>query len=252
MGMRGGIEPAGLLAKVAAHAGPRRADDFSLLHGDGDAFLDAHLPTEAEALPRPRSSSDVPPWARQWQRTLFDAGWLLPGNPPEFGGRDATLPQQLAYLEELAERRIYHSFNPQGLGIIAASILTFGTPEQQQRWAIPILRAEITAAAERSGVALMLALPRLYEGYTTAIRKVLADGELGRLSLVRIRLAHGGSVGEGWPPAHFYDPRFVDPRPPKASRPEGFPGIILANGISEELSRRLMPQGTNPNLRRRG
>lgn len=110
------------------------------------AFLDAHLPTEAEALPRPRSSSDVPPWARQWQRTLFDAGWLLPGNPPEFGGRDATLPQQLAYLEELAERRIYHSFNPQGLGIIAASILTFGTPEQQQRWAIPILRAEITAS----------------------------------------------------------------------------------------------------------
>src|SRR6266700_3521261 len=114
------------------------------------AFLDAHLPSEAEATSRPRSSSDLPEWARRWQRTLFDAGWLLPGNPPEYGGRAATLPQQLAYLEELAGRRICHSFNPQGLGIIAASILTFGTEEQKQRWAVPILRAEITASVGMS------------------------------------------------------------------------------------------------------
>src|SRR6266704_3441603 len=109
-------------------------------------FLDASLPSEAEAIPRSGSSSDVPEWARKWQRTLFDAGWLLPGQPAEYGGRPATLPQQLAYLEELAERRIYRTFNPQGLGIIAASILTFGTEEQKRRWAVPILRAEITAS----------------------------------------------------------------------------------------------------------
>jgi alkylation response protein AidB-like acyl-CoA dehydrogenase len=110
------------------------------------AFLDANLPSEAEAVPRPRSSADIPAWARQWQRTLFEAGWLLPANPPEYGGRNATLQQQFAHLEELSRRRIYHSFNPQGLGIIAASLLTFGTDEQKQRWAVPILRAEITAA----------------------------------------------------------------------------------------------------------
>jgi alkylation response protein AidB-like acyl-CoA dehydrogenase len=77
---------------------------------------------------------------------LFDNGWLLPGNPPEFGGRNATLLQQYVYLEELGRRRIYQSFNPQGVGIIAASLLTFGTPEQKQRWAVPILRAQITAS----------------------------------------------------------------------------------------------------------
>ncbi|MET9992786.1 acyl-CoA dehydrogenase family protein [Streptomyces mutabilis] len=110
------------------------------------AFLDAHLPTEAEARERPRSSAHIPDWARRWQRKLFDEGWLLPGRPPEYGGQNATLPQQLAHLEELAHRRIYHSFNPQGLGIIAASLLTFGTDEQKRRWAVPILRAEITAA----------------------------------------------------------------------------------------------------------
>ncbi|WP_204079558.1 acyl-CoA dehydrogenase family protein, partial [Mycobacterium riyadhense] len=57
-----------------------------------------------------------------------------------------SLLQQYVHLEELSRRRIYPSFNPQGVGIIAASLLTFGTPEQKQRWAIPILRAEITAS----------------------------------------------------------------------------------------------------------
>ncbi|MFI8194056.1 hypothetical protein ACIF8T_35815 [Streptomyces sp. NPDC085946] len=57
------------------------------------AFLDAHLPTEVEARERPRSSAHVPAWARRWQRTLFKNGWLLPGQPPEYGGRNATLPQ---------------------------------------------------------------------------------------------------------------------------------------------------------------
>jgi alkylation response protein AidB-like acyl-CoA dehydrogenase len=110
------------------------------------AFLDEHLPAAAGATERSRSSSDVPAWARAWQRELFDAGWLLPGSPPEFGGRNATLPQQLACLEELSRRRVQLSFNPQGVGIIAASILSFGTAEQKRRWAVPILRAELTAS----------------------------------------------------------------------------------------------------------
>ena len=110
------------------------------------AFLDTHLPAEADTLERPRSSSHIPEWARRWQRLLFDNGWLLPGNPPEFGGRNATLLQQYVYMEELARRRMYQSFNPQGVGIIAASLLSFGTPAQKQRWAVPILRAEMTAS----------------------------------------------------------------------------------------------------------
>lgn len=112
-------------------------------------FLDSHLPElfgSPDVLVRPRSSSDIPEWARRWQRLLFDNGWLLPGNPPEFGGRNASLLEQYVYSEELSRRRMYQSFNPQGVGIIAASLLSFGTPEQKQRWAIPILRAEITAS----------------------------------------------------------------------------------------------------------
>jgi alkylation response protein AidB-like acyl-CoA dehydrogenase len=120
--------------------------DVEAFRAEFIAFLDAHLPAQAEAVERPRSSSHIPAWARNWQRLLFDTGWLLPGNPPEFGGRNATLLQQYVYLEELGRRRIYQSFNPQGVGIIAASLLAFGTRAQQQRWAVPILRAEITAS----------------------------------------------------------------------------------------------------------
>jgi alkylation response protein AidB-like acyl-CoA dehydrogenase len=110
------------------------------------AFLDQNAPADADAIERPRSSSHVPDWARRWQRLLFDDGWLVPGNPPEFGGRNATILQQYVHQTELARRRIVPSFNSQGVGIIAASLITFGTPEQQRTWAIPILRAEITAA----------------------------------------------------------------------------------------------------------
>ncbi len=110
------------------------------------AFCDEHVPAEARLLERPRSVSHMPDWARQWQRLLFDNGWLLPPQPPEYGGRNAGVLEHFVYLEELARRRIYHSFNPQGVDIVAASLLTFGTDEQKQRWAVPVLRAERTAS----------------------------------------------------------------------------------------------------------
>ena len=111
-----------------------------------EAWLDEHAPAEAEATERSRSSAHVPAWARRWQRDLFDHGWLVPGNPPEFGGRNATVVEQFVHHEVLARRSIYLSFNPQGLGIVVPSLLAFGTDPQKQRWALPLLRAEITAA----------------------------------------------------------------------------------------------------------
>ena len=120
--------------------------DIESFRAEFAAFLDEHLPSASEAMQRPQSSSDLPPWARRWQRLLFDNGWLVPGNPPEFGGRNASILEQYVYFEELSRRRMVHSFNIQGVGIIAASLLTFGTPEQRAKWAVPILRADITAA----------------------------------------------------------------------------------------------------------
>ena len=120
--------------------------DVEAFRAEFVAFLDQHLPEDTEALERSRSSSHIPQWARHWQRLMFDHGWLLPGNPPEFGGRNATILQQYVHQEELARRRAYLTFNPQGVGIVSASLISFGTPDQQRRWAVPILRAEMTAS----------------------------------------------------------------------------------------------------------
>ncbi|MBX7453761.1 acyl-CoA dehydrogenase family protein [Mycolicibacterium sp. 3033] len=120
--------------------------DVEEFRAEFSAFLDEHTPSAADTLERPRSVSHMPQWARDFQRLLFDNGWLLPAQPPEFGGRNATVLQTFVHAEELCRRRIYHSFNPQGVNIIAASLLTFGTDEQKHRWAVPVLRGERTAS----------------------------------------------------------------------------------------------------------
>ncbi|ABM14939.1 MULTISPECIES: acyl-CoA dehydrogenase family protein [Mycolicibacterium] len=120
--------------------------DVEEFRAEFSAFLDEHTPSAAETLERPRSVSHMPQWAREWQRLLFDNGWLLPAQPPEFGGRNASVLQTFVHAEELCRRRIYHSFNPQGVNIIAASLLTFGTDEQKHQWAVPVLRGERTAS----------------------------------------------------------------------------------------------------------
>ena len=80
----------------------------------------------------PESSAHVPEWARPFQRRLFDAGWLVPGYPPEYGGRNASFFEQIVYLQEMGRRHITISFNPQGLSIITPSILAFGAEEQKR------------------------------------------------------------------------------------------------------------------------
>ena len=110
------------------------------------AWLDANLPSGSTTSERPTSSAGIPSWSRAFQRKMFDDGWLVPGYPTEFGGRNAGLSEQMVYFEELAERHVSRSLNPQGLGIIASSIIEFGDDGQRRDYAIPILRAEITAA----------------------------------------------------------------------------------------------------------
>jgi alkylation response protein AidB-like acyl-CoA dehydrogenase len=121
-------------------------DDIEAFRQELSDWLDANAPVLGPDAERNRSSAHVPDWAQAWQQQLFDAGYLVPGNPPEYGGRNASLLEQFVHLEELGRRRITPSFNPQGLSIITPSLLSFGTEEQKQRWARPILRAEITAA----------------------------------------------------------------------------------------------------------
>jgi alkylation response protein AidB-like acyl-CoA dehydrogenase len=102
------------------------------------AFLDEHAPPETRT--RRDFASDargehpdelIPQWARDWQATLFDHGWMIPGYPPELGGRNATPVQTLVYLEEMANRGIPRSLHFPGYAIVAPTLLEFGSPGQK-------------------------------------------------------------------------------------------------------------------------
>jgi alkylation response protein AidB-like acyl-CoA dehydrogenase len=110
------------------------------------AWLAENRPTDEEMAADPAlSSAHVPGWARAWTRRMFDAGWLVPGWPPERGGRNAGPIETLVYQEELTRAGIPRTTNPQGLGIVAPSILDYGTDEQIRDYAMPILRGELSA-----------------------------------------------------------------------------------------------------------
>ena len=98
------------------------------------AFLDEHAPTETRTrrdYAMTQHQEVVPQWARDWQATLFDHGWMIPGYPPERGGRNASPIQTLVYLEEMSARGIPRSLHFPGYAIVAPSLLDFGTLEQQ-------------------------------------------------------------------------------------------------------------------------
>jgi alkylation response protein AidB-like acyl-CoA dehydrogenase len=109
-------------------------------------WLAENAPSGDEMAADPASgSASLPSWARAWTRRMFDAGWLVPGWPPERGGRNAGPVESLVYLEELMAAGIPRTTNPQGLGIVAPSLFDFGNDEQIRDYAMPILRGERSA-----------------------------------------------------------------------------------------------------------
>jgi alkylation response protein AidB-like acyl-CoA dehydrogenase len=123
------------------------------LHYDADterfraelrAWLETNQPSIDEMRAEPvTSSAHLTGWSRRWQRRLFDAGLLVPGWPPELGGRSLPPVQQLVFHEEMAAIPVERSTNPQGLGIIAPSILDYGSDFLKAKYLLPTLRAEI-------------------------------------------------------------------------------------------------------------
>lgn len=62
----------------------------------------------------------------------------------------------------------------------------------------------ILTEVQRNNVKLTVSLPRLNDGYTLAIRDILQQNLLGKLTLVRARLSHNGATAD-WLPSHFYN-----------------------------------------------
>jgi len=125
----------------------RLAPDDSLVafRHEFETWLDENQPSAEEMAQEHRTSSaHLPRWAREFQRKMYESGYLVPGWPPHLGGRNSTPQEQMVYFEVLSERMITRSLNPQGLSICAASIVEYGTEEQQEKFVLPTLRGEVT------------------------------------------------------------------------------------------------------------
>jgi alkylation response protein AidB-like acyl-CoA dehydrogenase len=122
-----------LLAFLDEHtpAPARHLSEFSADSSRRDRPRRGHPPEQGAERSRYAEDDVIPQWAREWQATLFDHGWMIPGYPPELGGRNATPVQTLVYLEELATRGIPRSLHFPGYAIVAPTLLEFGTPAQQ-------------------------------------------------------------------------------------------------------------------------
>ncbi len=81
-------------------------------------------------------------WRRDFQRELADGGWAAVHWPPQYGGRGATLTESAIFFEELGRSGAPLPANVLGLLLAGPTIMTWGTPEQKERYLTPILTAE--------------------------------------------------------------------------------------------------------------
>ena len=79
---------------------------------------------------------------RDWQKKMFDAGWIGISWPKEFGGRGATLMEQVIFTEEMARASAPPLANVLGLMLVGPTIIAFGTEAQKKRFLANILSAD--------------------------------------------------------------------------------------------------------------
>ncbi|MDQ2722407.1 MAG: acyl-CoA dehydrogenase family protein [Actinomycetota bacterium] len=75
-----------------------------------------------------------------WDRHLAAAGWTGLGWPAEFGGREATMAQQVSFHREYAKANAPARVSHVGEELLAPTLLAFGTDEQKQRF-LPGIKA---------------------------------------------------------------------------------------------------------------
>jgi alkylation response protein AidB-like acyl-CoA dehydrogenase len=79
---------------------------------------------------------------KAWQRKMADAGWAAINWKREWGGREATIMQNVIYSEEMARAKAPGIYNANGVWQIGPMIERWGSDEQKQQWLPDILNAE--------------------------------------------------------------------------------------------------------------
>ncbi|KBZ59106.1 hypothetical protein K875_04661 [Mycobacterium [tuberculosis] TKK-01-0051] len=106
-------------------------------------WLSQNLTDQLVAARRPTGRDDAAfEMLREWNATMADAGWAAVSWPPEYGGRGATVLEQLVYTEETTRARAPMPLNVIGINNIAPAIMQYGT-EQQKLTLLPrMMRAD--------------------------------------------------------------------------------------------------------------
>jgi alkylation response protein AidB-like acyl-CoA dehydrogenase len=106
-------------------------------------WLSANLTDELIAARRPSGHNDVVfEKLRTWNRTMADAGWAAVSWPREYGGRGATVLEQLVYTEETTRARAPLPLNVIGMNNIAPAIMQYGTESQKMTLLPRMMRAD--------------------------------------------------------------------------------------------------------------
>jgi alkylation response protein AidB-like acyl-CoA dehydrogenase len=107
------------------------------------AWLDANLPaglsSQTEQLERGSAALEQ---LRAWNRTLADAGYAALSWPVEYGGRGATLMEQIVFNEEMDRAQAPGPVNIIGMPNIAPAIMQWGTEEQKVQFLPRMLRGD--------------------------------------------------------------------------------------------------------------
>ena len=88
-------------------------------------------------------SDDAFELRREWERELGRGGWLGLGYPVAYGGRGASVSQQIIFTHECAEARTPYRVSVQGSEMLGPCLLQFGTEEQKRRFLPGILSGEV-------------------------------------------------------------------------------------------------------------
>jgi alkylation response protein AidB-like acyl-CoA dehydrogenase len=106
-------------------------------------WLSANLTDELIAARRPSGRDDATfGLLRTWNRTMADAGWAAVSWPKEYGGRGATVIEQLVYTEETTRARAPLPLNVIGMNNIAPAIMQYGTESQKLMLLPRMMRAD--------------------------------------------------------------------------------------------------------------
>jgi alkylation response protein AidB-like acyl-CoA dehydrogenase len=79
---------------------------------------------------------------KAWERRLGEGGWIGIGWPKESGGRGLPLTQQVIFYEEYARAGGPGRIGHMSEGLLAPTVIAYGTEEQKQRILPPILKGE--------------------------------------------------------------------------------------------------------------